>query len=195
MDIGTIRVVSGAARGRRLTVPREEGVRPTLNRIREALFTILGEQVHDGSVMDLFSGSGALGIEAMSRGARHVVFVEENPRCIRCIHDNITRCGFHSGHQVMRGRLPEALRTLTKMAPPPVDIVLMDPPYGWAGNATLFQALHRCSLLRDHARIVCEHFHKDVFPAVPAEFRFEKQRKYGDTVLTFFDYLPGEPPP
>jgi len=188
-----IRVVSGSARGRKLLVPREGGVRPTLNRIREALFTILGEHVPGGSVLDLFSGSGALGIEALSRGARNVVFLDENPGCIRCIRDNLNRCDFHSGHRVLQGRLPEALETLRREDPPHVDIVLMDPPYGWEGKARLFQALHHCSLLREHARIVCEHFHKDVFPTVPAEFSMEKQRRYGDTVLTFLHYLPGEP--
>lgn len=191
--MGTVRVVSGLAGGRRLAVPRADGVRPTLQRTREALFSILGEGVAGGTVLDLFAGSGALGIEALSRGARHVVFVDENPRCVACVRENLHHCGFRTGHRIVRGRLPDVLQTLRAALPRPADLVLMDPPYGWTRRDALFESLDRCSLLKDHARIVCEHFHKDVFPRAPSRFLLEKQRRYGDTVISFFLYLPGDP--
>ena len=191
--IGTVRVVAGSARGRRLIVPGGAGVRPTMDRIREALFSILGEALPGRTVMDLFSGSGALGIEALSRGAAHAVFVDSNPLCIGCIRRNLARCGFSSVHPVLRCRLPEGLTTMSRSVGRKSDIVFMDPPYGWDGLAVLLGGLHRCSLLAERATIVLEHFHKDVFANLPAAFAVSEQRRYGDTVLTFFHHLGGDP--
>jgi 16S rRNA (guanine966-N2)-methyltransferase len=141
--------------------------------------------------MDLFSGSGALGIEALSRGARHAVFVDSHPVCVRCIGENLERCDFPSRAQVLQARLPDDFRSVRKVLSGAVDIVLADPPYGWDGKAGILQELHRFSLVNEHATIVFEHFHKDVFSSVPQEFVLEDERRYGDTVLTFFHYQPG----
>jgi 16S rRNA (guanine966-N2)-methyltransferase len=141
--------------------------------------------------MDLFSGSGALGIEALSRGAQYAVFVDSNPVSIRCIGENLVRCGFASRAQVLQARLPDGFRSVRKALSGAVDIVLADPPYAWEGKTGILQSLHRFSLLNEHATIVFEHFHKDVFLSVPHEFFLEDERRYGDTVLTFFHYKPG----
>jgi 16S rRNA (guanine966-N2)-methyltransferase len=192
LEIGTVRIIAGISRGRRVTVPGVPGVRPTLSRIREPLFTMLGEDLVEGDVLDLFAGSGALGIEALSRGARHAVFVDENPLCLRAIRENLERCGFQSQTEVLRGRLPSAFRIVGRALPRKADIVLLDPPYGGVKKASMLESMHRFSLLKENARIVFEHFHKDVFTTIPAGFFVEKQRRYGDTSLTFFRYLTGD---
>jgi hypothetical protein len=128
LEIGTVRIIAGISRGRRVTVPGVPGVRPTLSRIREPLFTMLGEDLVDGDVLDLFAGSGALGIEALSRGARHAVFVDENPLCLRAIRENLERCGFQSQTEVLRGRLPAAFRIVGRALLRKADIVLSPAP-------------------------------------------------------------------
>jgi 16S rRNA (guanine966-N2)-methyltransferase len=141
--------------------------------------------------MDLFSGSGALGIEALSRGARNAAFVDSNPACVRCIRENLVRCGFQSHAQVLQARLPDDFQIVSKVLPGAMDIVFADPPYAWEGRVAILQDMHRFSLLNEHATIVIEHFHKDVSLSVPHEFFLEDERRYGDTVLTFIHYKPG----
>ena len=147
----------------------------------------------EGIALDLFAGSGALGIEALSRGAQRVVFVDENPVCLRSIRENLDRCGFRSQTEILRGRLPAFFRKLAQVIAGKADIVLLDPPYNQVDKALLLESMHHFSLLKENARIVFEHFHKDVFNSVPTGFLLEKQKRYGDTSLTFFRYRPGEP--
>jgi len=144
-------------------------------------------------VLDLFAGSGALGIEALSRGAARAVFVAENPACVHASWEDLERCGFQSRGEVLRGRLPDAFRSVGRMLPKGAGLVLLDPPYGAREKGSLLAAMERFSLLAERARIVFEHFHKDVFSSLPPGFILEKQRRYGDTALTFFRYLPGDP--
>jgi len=118
--------------------------------------------------------------------------VDENPLCIRTIRENLVRCGFSCDHPVLQCRLPDDLTTVSQRVRWKAHIVFMDPPYGWEGQGRLLFALHRCSLLEERARIVLEHFHKDVFPRFPEEFALGRQRRYGDTMLTFCQYLGGE---
>ena len=190
--IGTIRIVAGSVKGRKLLVPRDADVRPTLNRIREPMFTILGESLAGCSVLDLFAGSGALGLEALSRGARHAVFVEANPICLRAIRENLNRCGFCDGVHVLKATLPRDFQKVKKVIPHRVDVVFLDPPYNAVGKTDLLEALQHFSLLKENARIVFEHFYNDASITVPADFFLEDQRRYGDTGLTFIEYKPGE---
>lgn len=127
-----IRVIGGEWRGRRLEVPLSTGTRPSASRLREALFSSLAPMVRDANVADLFAGSGALGIEALSRGARHVSFVEIDPRAIRVIHTNLTTLGADPPRcRVQKG---DARRWLERQAregdrAPSDVLILLDPPY------------------------------------------------------------------
>lgn len=184
-----VRVIAGLAKGRRLKVPREPGVRPTQDRIRESLFTILGYPLDGRIVMDLFAGSGALGIEALSRGAEHATFVETNRSCIQVIQENLRLCGFHDRATVLSGDVPEDMPRIARAASRRFDLVFLDPPYTMKGKRRILKELHRFSLLRENARIVFEHSVKDPFPSVPEEFFVEMTRRYGDTTLTFIMYI------
>ena len=122
-----MRVIAGTHRGRRLLSPRWAGLRPTTDRLRETLFDIVGARVEGARVLDGCAGTGAVGIEALSRGAEHVVFIERDPRAVALISRNVTQCGLTDRCTIRRAGLPGALRR-----PPvePFDVVLLDPPYG-----------------------------------------------------------------
>ena len=165
-----MRVVAGAFKGRRLQAPRG-GTRPTADRVREALFSMLGE-IGGARVLDLYAGSGALGIEALSRGAESAVFVERNARAAATIRRNLDAVGVAA-----EVRRRDALRFLTGGAGP-FDLVFVDPPYDSAGRlgAPLTERLP--AVLEEDALIVTE---SDKRTPLELGLPLERERTYGDT--------------
>jgi len=187
-----LRVIGGSVRGRRLRVPPGKDVRPTQDRVRESLFSILGDRVEGCVVLDAFAGSGALGIEALSRGAGRAVFCDERADCVRAIQENLKKCALADRAVVLRTRFPEGLSRVREALNGPCDLVFLDPPYGAEGVEQTLEGLRRFALLKERARIVFEHARSGGFCCVPAGFVVEEQRRYGDTLLTFLNYEPGE---
>jgi len=187
-----MRIVGGSARGRRLLAPRDSTVRPTSDRVREALFNILGARVDGVRVLDLFAGTGALGIEALSRGAAHCAFVESSPAALRLIAGNLEDAGLAGRATVLRGNVFRQ-RTRLRRAGAAFDIVFADPPYGLiatpAGQARLLRFLGELSdagILTAEARVVIEHAAPtDWSAAVVAPWTLFDRRRYGGTALTF----------
>lgn len=169
-----MRIIAGKWRSRRLAPFRGRGVRPTTDRVREAWMSILGTRIRDAAVADLFAGSGALGLEALSRGAGHVTFVERSRRAIGVLERNIRSLGATGATTVVHG---DALAHLHRLDPAACDLVLADPPYG-RGHARRLVTLYA---RRPYAReLWIEHRADEPLPAdVPV-----RQRRYGDTVLT-----------
>jgi 16S rRNA (guanine966-N2)-methyltransferase len=169
-----MRVVAGNLKGRRLHAPHGLDVRPTADKIREALFQVLGD-VEGLRVLDLFAGTGALGIEAVSRGAAEAVFVDNDPRAIAVIRRNLQATGIQAHVHKW-----EALAFLATR-PGPFDLVFLDPPYSFAHRLTGPLAQRLPPVLSDDARIVCESDKRDPleFP-LPVVF----ERAYGDTLIT-----------
>lgn len=122
-----MRIIAGELKGRRLLAPTWPGLRPTSDRLRETLFAILGGAVRDAAVLDGFAGSGAIGLEALSRGAASVTFVENDRRAASLIKANVERCGVSSRGRIIQGTLPGALGRTSD--PAVFDLVLLDPPY------------------------------------------------------------------
>ena len=122
-----MRVIAGTQRGRRLFSPRWAGLRPTSDRLRETLFDVVGARIEGARVLDGCAGTGAVGIEALSRGAEHVLFIERNPRAVALIRRNVAHCELKVWCSIRRASLPAVLQR-----PPidPFDLVLLDPPYG-----------------------------------------------------------------
>ena len=122
-----MRVIGGTRKGRRLFSPRWAGLRPTADRLRETLFDVLGASIEGAKVLDGCAGTGALGIEALSRGAEHVLFIDRDLRAVALIRRNVAHCELGDRCTIRRASLPTALRR-----PPidPFDLVLLDPPYG-----------------------------------------------------------------
>ena len=125
-----MRVIAGSLKGRRLKAPTWEGLRPTSDKLRETLFNVLGPRVVGARVLDGFAGTGALGIEAISRGAVEVVFVEQDRRAQALVAKNLAHCGIALGYAILRATVARGLEQL-RAAPEfaPFDIVLLDPPY------------------------------------------------------------------
>jgi 16S rRNA (guanine966-N2)-methyltransferase len=126
--LGWLRIIAGELRGRRFAVPRAGEVRPTSDRAREALFSILGEAVRGVSVLDAYAGSGALGFEALSRGASRAVFVESEPAALATLRANVVRLGLAERSRVHQGRVLDLVRH--RLLTGPFGVVFVDPPYG-----------------------------------------------------------------
>jgi 16S rRNA (guanine966-N2)-methyltransferase len=166
-----MRVVAGAFKGHPLHAPRGSRTRPTADRVREALFSILGD-VQGARVLDLFAGSGALGIEALSRGAASATFVERDPRAVSAIRRNLDAVG--ADGEVRR---QDVLRYLTA-ASGPYDLVFADPPYDCAARLADPLSERLRAVLSDHARIVTE---SDKRMPLELSFPLITERVYGDT--------------
>jgi 16S rRNA (guanine(966)-N(2))-methyltransferase RsmD len=175
-----MRVIAGTARGVPLRVPRDAGTRPVTDRVKETMFGILGERVPGSRALDLYAGSGALGIEALSRGAEHATFVERGRQPLAAIRHNLARTGLEDRATVRAG---DVQRFLADAGPGArFDLVFMDPPY--AERAILAPLERIVPLLSPEADVVVKHFWRTQVP-VPAGLARWRERRFGETALTF----------
>ncbi len=188
-----MRVIAGEFGGRRLQAPRGRNTRPTSDRVREALFMSLGD-LDELSVVDLFSGSGALGIEALSRGAREVHFVDSDRIARSVLEENLDALGIRSRTRTWPLTLPHGLK---RMAPVLVaaDLILADPPYGGAEARAVLDALAVAGVLRPGARVVLERHQKDVVAASAGVLTRVRERRYGETVVDLYEVAGPAPAP
>jgi 16S rRNA (guanine966-N2)-methyltransferase len=177
-----MRVIAGRYKGRRLRAPTWAGLRPTSDRLKESLFAILAPVLEGGRVLDGFAGSGALGIEALSRGAAEVVFVERDPRAVALVEDNLGHCGIGSGYVMIRGEFASALRQLP--AHRRFDLALLDPPYEEADLDEVLRAT--AARMSPGGTIVLEHATRRQVPGVAEAFALVRQVTAGDSALAFF---------
>ena len=180
-----MRVIAGTLKGRRLESPAWDGLRPTSDRLRETLFNILAPRVAGARVLDAFAGTGALGIEALSRGAAHVTFIESDPRGQALIADNLAHCRIETGYTVLRVpvvRGLEHLRTDPTFAP--FDIMLFDPPYDLDAEAVLAGT---DAVLAPGGLLVFEHARRRVVPASSGRLVRVRQVRSGDSMLTMYE--------
>jgi 16S rRNA (guanine(966)-N(2))-methyltransferase RsmD len=176
-----MRIIAGTLKGRRLDSPDWPGLRPTSDRLRETLFNVLAPRIAGARFLDAFAGTGAVGIEALSRGAAHVTFVEQDRRAWRLLEENLARCGVNDRYAIIRAGFKGAVGGLVG----PFDIVFLDPPYG---AAELSQALEAAApLVTGDARLIIEHARRDTAPEGAAGLRRTRELKQGDSVLSFFE--------
>lgn len=176
-----MRVIAGLYGGRRLVVPPGDATRPTSDRVREALFSVLGQSVREARVLDLFAGSGALGIEALSRGAATAVFVDHAPMAIEAIRANLAALGIEA--EVQRIEARAWLRTASARADA-YDLVFLDPPYRRAGELGRELTEGLAAVLAAGARIITESDRRD---PLELELPLADERRYGDTVIRIHD--------
>ncbi len=181
------RVIAGTARGVRLAAPGP-GTRPLADRVKQALFGILAPDLAGASVLDLFAGSGAGGIEALSRGAASAVFVERDHRAVRVIAENLRRAALEPGSTVVRRDVLSWLAGAARddaATGARYDLVLIDPPY--ADTLALVSVLERIGpIVREGGIVVAKHFWRDAPPPVVGLLASERQRRFGETALTFY---------
>ncbi|MEW6244982.1 MAG: 16S rRNA (guanine(966)-N(2))-methyltransferase RsmD [Bacillota bacterium] len=178
-----MRIVGGERRGYQLKAPRGRKTRPTSDMVREALFSILSPVVQGSVFYDVFAGSGAVGIEALSRGAERVVFVEESPASCRIINMNLKNTGYLKRSLVLQKDV-FALGSLREL--PRADIVFMDPPYDSDLAARILLALPGIDALGDAGVVVVEHSRRIPSPDIAGPFVLRRRKYYGDTALAIY---------
>lgn len=179
-----MRVIAGTARGIVLAAPRGAGTRPISDKVKEALFGSLGGRVPDARVLDLYAGSGAVGIEALSRGAAHATFVEHHRPAAATIRQNLERTGFTARATVEVGDVLRFLATTRETW----DVVVLDPPYEERRLGPPMDAL--APHLAPHGIVVVKHFWRTPIPDSPS-LATTRTRRFGETALTFLE--PGIP--
>ncbi len=178
-----MRIISGTSRGRRLSAVKGLSLRPTSDKVKESIFNILGEGVDGKAVLDLFAGTGSLGIEALSRGAKKTVFVERSREALRAIQKNLFQCGFSKQAEIIPKEVNRAIGML-EARKESFDVILMDPPYekGWVLRTLV--KLNRHNIYHEGSLLVIEHSRRESLPDKTGRWIMMKQRAMGDTIIS-----------
>jgi len=189
-----LRIIGGTIRGRRLLVPGKRsdrrGIRPTAARAREAVFNIIGPAVKDAEVLDLFAGTGAMGLEALSRGARGALFIDNNPGAVSLITRNIALCGFADRTTVLCRDLSRAFVFLRECMPPAgFTLVFVDPPYGHGDGTGVIARLDETEIIAMNGLVVFEHPAGSLLPEAVGSLQLFDQRRYGEAGFKFYRCL------
>jgi len=179
-----VRIIGGRLKGRRLAAVRGP-LRPTADRVREAIFNILGAACHQARVLDLFAGTGALGIEALSRGASRAVFVENHRSSLQVLRRNVEQCGLAQVSRIMALPAAKALPRLAA-AGEKFSLIFLDPPYGSGQAGAVLTLLAESRLLRPEGRIIVEHGRQDEPASTYQDLTRTDQRRYGGTLVSFY---------
>jgi 16S rRNA (guanine966-N2)-methyltransferase len=176
-----LRIISGERKGTRLFSLKKRKIRPTSDKVKGAIFNILSS-VEDKKVLDLFAGSGALGIEALSRGAQEVGFVDDSSSSLNLIRKNLAKLGFEEKSRLIK---KDVLRFLNTEFEQRFDLILADPPYGKGLCQKVLEILSGKEILNPDGVLVIEHHKKEKIEKME-NFILLKERRYGDTVVSFF---------
>lgn len=186
-----MRVVSGSAKGRPLKSVPGTGTRPTTDKVKEALFSMIGPYFDGGLALDLFAGTGGLGIEALSRGMERAVFVDMEPKAIDTVKANLKAAKLEGQAEVYRNDAVRAIGALEKRGRQ-FDLVFLDPPYRMKNGEELMTSLADKGLLRDGAVIVLEHESGFSYPESFPGFQRQRLAVYGETALSIYQYFAGD---
>jgi 16S rRNA (guanine(966)-N(2))-methyltransferase RsmD len=181
-----MRVIAGTLKGRRLKAPTWPGLRPTSDRLRETLFNILAPRITDARLFDGYAGTGAVGIEALSRGAAAVTFAERDRRAVTLIEENLAHCGVEDGYAIIRDSVARAIDQLDAAAFGPYelfDIVWLDPPYEEQPDAIIQAA---GVLIAPGGLLVIEHARRRQLPERAGRLARVRQVSSGDSMLSFY---------
>ena len=190
-----MRIIAGTAKGRTLKSLKGMTTRPTLDRVREAVFNILGAKINNASVLDLFAGTGAIGLEALSRGAACCFFNDKNRAACRIIRENLTKCTFAQTTFILMMEAIECISYLQKKGDNSFNIIYLDPPYKEDIYALLLKRLLEAQLLAEDGIVVIETDKKTCLEEKYCSAKDEhqivqliKKNKYGDTVIWFYKF-------
>jgi len=180
-----MRIIAGTLKGRRLAAPTWAGLRPTSDRLRETIFNVLAPRMPGARFLDGYAGTGAVGIEALSRGAAHVTFVERDPRAVRLIEANLARCGVADRYAIIRAAFAAARLD----ADEPFDLVFLDPPYGAGELAAALDAAGR--LAAPGTLVIVEHARRDPAPERRGALARTREIVSGDSALALYETVSG----
>jgi 16S rRNA (guanine966-N2)-methyltransferase len=189
-----LRIISGSARGRKLATPppKDNSIRPTADRAREALFNIIGQRVNNSQVLDLFAGTGALGLEALSRGAKRVILVDKGHLALNIIKKNVSLFPVddpqHKKCIVIKDDLqrPSFLKKLPLDIAPQFDIIFADPPYEQDMSTSILRFIDDHQILKPDGLLIIEERYNISLPKTLNRLELDDQRKYGEACFSFY---------
>ena len=174
-----MRVISGSARGRKLREPKGMDIRPTADHVKEAVFDIIQFRIPGASVLDLFTGTGQLGIEALSRGAARVVMVDQSQEAVKLARENLRICAFEQRAELVCAESVSFLRRGERF-----DVIFLDPPYDGDLLDRAIESILRFDILKDNGIMVCESRVEKSLPPLSGPYFFKKEYRYGRIKLT-----------
>lgn len=183
-----MRIIAGACKGLPLKAVPGMTTRPTSDKVKEAIFSRIGPYFSGGAVLDLFAGTGGMGIEALSRGADHAVFIDQEKKSVHVIRDNIQRARMQDKAEIFRNEARRALKALAARKRS-FDLVLLDPPYRLTVMEEIFAQLEQDKLLNDEAIVVVEHGASRHYDDQIGRLYCERRHKYGETAVSFYRYI------
>lgn len=181
-----MRVITGSARGRKLKELKGMDIRPTTDRVKEAIFSIVQFEVEGRRVLDLFGGTGQMGIEALSRGAARCVFVDRQRAAVQMMRENLEHTGLIDRAELVQS---DALAYLERNSEK-FDLIFLDPPYGGAIVNKVLQAIARIDKVSENGIIVCENKSNYDWPFVPTPYTLQKEYCYGNVQVALYRRLP-----
>lgn len=179
-----MRIITGRARGLQLTVPKNYDVRPTADRVKESVFNIIGSKIIGAKVLDLFAGTGNLGLESWSRGAQSITFIEESKESLRLVKSNIAKCRAEADCLVFKGSAPQIAERLAAQGEL-FDFAFCDPPYNKGWVQQIIAVLGKKTFLQNGGYLVVERSAHDELPPLPAGCELVRSSCYGETVIDF----------
>ncbi len=183
-----MRIIAGKNRGNILKSPKDLSIRPTSEKVREALFDILRTDIEETLFLDLFAGTGSVGIEALSRGAREVIFIEKESKCIKIIKENLEKTKNIQNATIYKIDFLSGLKLLARKNYL-LDYIFLDPPYNRGlVNISLLE-ISKYSILRKNGLVIVQHYKKEKVIENLNNLRLFNQRKYGECYLSFFEYV------
>jgi 16S rRNA (guanine966-N2)-methyltransferase len=183
-----MRITGGQAKGRLLTPLKDIQIRPSSDKVRESIFNIIGQDIPDQKVLDLFAGSGSLGIEALSRGAPWALFIDNSPQCIKLIEKNLKLCGYEPSGMVLRKDLTRGLPWKHSLMKKKFDLVFLDPPYRKSYIPPILCELVDREILASQSLVVAESSKSDKLPVTFGRLQLVDTRTYGDTKINIYRY-------
>lgn len=179
-----MRIITGRARGLQLNTPKNFDVRPTADRVKESVFNIIGSKIVGTQVLDLFAGTGNLGLESWSRGAEAITFIDESRESLRLVQNNIAKCKADKDCTVIKGNAVNIIERLYKQGKV-FDFAFCDPPYNKGWIAKILNALNTYPVLKHGGYLVVERAVHETIETLPATFELVRSEKYGETIVDF----------
>ena len=179
-----MRIITGTSKGRRLVTPKGASIRPTSDRIKESIFNILGGKIEGKLVLDLYAGTGNLGIEAISRGAREVIFIEKSREALKIIERNLLACQMKDRSEILLKDVIQAIGHL-KGKGECFDLVFVDPPYEKGLIRRTLEKLVAARIYHEDSILVIQHDRREPLPDTSGSWNLIRQRRIGDTLISF----------
>ena len=183
-----MRITGGQLKGRLLASPKGLDIRPTSDQVREAIFNIIGQNLPGVKVLDLFSGTGSLGLETLSRGASYALFIDNSPRSIKLIQKNLDLCGHRGTNVILKQDLRKGIKRIHHLLDETFDLVFLDPPYGKNFIPLILGELPTMDILSSKSRVVAESSKTEKLPVSFGNLEMVDTRSYGDTKISVYAY-------